>query len=197
MIARLRLASPWTYLILAGLLGWVGGLLWAQLHRERRAEAETTTGEGDVPAPPLPRSPVHARVPDIFALLMIGLALLLAYSVEFVYLRDLFGTRMNTVFKFYYQAWVMLALAAAFGVSRLAGREVSWALKAPALLLTILLTGRIAGLPACRHSQQGRRFPGSGYARRVGLPAAGQPGGCCRHRMDSSQRSARRSCGRV
>ena len=70
---------------------------------------------------------------------MIGLAFLLAYSVEFVYLRDLFGTRMNTVFKFYYQAWVMLALAAAFGVSRLAGREVSWALKAPALLLTILL----------------------------------------------------------
>ena len=69
LIARLRLASPWTYLILAGLLGWVGGLLWAQLHRESRAEAETTTGEGDAPAPPLPRSPVHARVPDIFALL--------------------------------------------------------------------------------------------------------------------------------
>ena len=48
-------------------------------------------------------------MPDVFALLLIGLALLLAYSVEFVYLRDLFGTRMNTVFKFYYQAWVMLA----------------------------------------------------------------------------------------
>ena len=140
LIARLRLASPWTYLVLAGLLGWVGGLLWALLHRESRAEPETTTGEGDVPAPPLPRSSTHARIPDIFALLMIGLALLLAYSVEFVYLRDLFGTRMNTVFKFYYQAWVMLALASAFGVSRLAGREVSWALKAPALLLTILLT---------------------------------------------------------
>ena len=63
---------------------------------------------------------------------MIGLALLLAYSVEFVYLRDLFGTRMNTVFKFYFQAWVMLALAAAFGVSRLASRDISWTLKAPA-----------------------------------------------------------------
>ncbi len=164
LIARLRLASPWTYLILAGILGWVGGLLWALLHRESRAEAETTTGEGDAPTPPFPHSPVHARVPDIFALLMIGLALLLAYSVEFIYLRDLFGTRMNTVFKFYYQAWVMLALAAAFGVSRLAGREVSWALKAPALAPNHPADGRIAGLPARCHSQQGRRFSRPGHA---------------------------------
>ncbi|MCU0501025.1 MAG: DUF2298 domain-containing protein, partial [Anaerolineae bacterium] len=139
LIGRLRLASPWTYLILAGLIGWVGGLLWALLHRESRTETETTTDKGGAAAHPLTLSPVHARVPEIFALIMIGMALLLAYSVEFIYLRDLFGTRMNTVFKFYYQAWVMLALAAAFGVSRLAGREAPWALKAPALLLTILL----------------------------------------------------------
>jgi YYY domain-containing protein len=140
LIARLRLASPWTYLALAGLLGWVGGMLWAQLHRESSAETQTTATEIGAPNLPLTHSPVHPLIPDVFALLMIGLALLLAYSVEFVYLRDLFGTRMNTVFKFYYQAWVMLALAAAFGVSRLVGRKVSRALKAPALVLTILLT---------------------------------------------------------
>ena len=53
---------------------------------------------------------------DTFALILIGVGLVLPLAVEFVYLRDLFGTRMNTVFKFYFQAWVLLALAAAYGV---------------------------------------------------------------------------------
>jgi uncharacterized membrane protein len=47
--------------------------------------------------------------------LLVISGLLLTGSVEFIFLRDTFGTRMNTVFKFYYQAWVLLALAAAYG----------------------------------------------------------------------------------
>jgi uncharacterized membrane protein len=42
---------------------------------------------------------------------------LLVLFTEFYYLRDQFGSRMNTIFKFYYQAWIFWGLAAAFGVS--------------------------------------------------------------------------------
>ncbi len=51
-----------------------------------------------------------------FVLILILMGLLLTSSVEFVYLRDTFDTRMNTVFKFYYQAWVLFAISSAFGI---------------------------------------------------------------------------------
>jgi YYY domain-containing protein len=41
---------------------------------------------------------------------MVGLGSILVGEV--VFLRDVFGTRMNTVFKFYYDAWILLALVA-------------------------------------------------------------------------------------
>jgi len=42
---------------------------------------------------------------------------LLVTFVEFFYLRDQFGSRMNTIFKFYYQTWIFWGLAAAFGTA--------------------------------------------------------------------------------
>ncbi len=48
-----------------------------------------------------------------FVLLLIGMGLVLAIFPEFLYLKDNFGVRINTVFKFYYQAWVLWSLAAA------------------------------------------------------------------------------------
>jgi YYY domain-containing protein len=57
-----------------------------------------------------------------FVLVLILGALLLTLSVEFVFLRDTFGTRMNTVFKFYYQAWVLFAISSAFGIYYLGPR---------------------------------------------------------------------------
>ena len=55
----------------------------------------------------------------LFAIFLILLASLLVLAPEFVYLRDQFGDRMNTIFKFYYQAWLLWSLAAAFGVATL------------------------------------------------------------------------------
>src|SRR5215216_353357 len=51
-----------------------------------------------------------------FVLLMIALGVLLIIGPEFLYLRDNFGYRINTIFKFYYQAWIVLSLAAAYGI---------------------------------------------------------------------------------
>jgi YYY domain-containing protein len=52
---------------------------------------------------------------DLFAALLILFGTLLVLVPEFLYLRDQFGTRMNTVFKFYYQSWLLWSLAAAYG----------------------------------------------------------------------------------
>ncbi|HDD55139.1 MAG TPA: hypothetical protein ENG59_02710 [Chloroflexi bacterium] len=48
----------------------------------------------------------------ILLLILVGTALVL--FPEFLYLRDFFGYRINTIFKFYYQTWLMWSLAAAY-----------------------------------------------------------------------------------
>ncbi len=63
-------------------------------------------------------APVEERQPShTFALLLMFLGLLLILGPEFVYLRDNFGYRINTIFKFYFQAWMVLSLAAAYGTA--------------------------------------------------------------------------------
>ena len=56
-------------------------------------------------------------------LAMIGMALLISVGVEFVRAQDDIG-RMNTLFKYYLEAWVLLAMASAFVLWYLASRGV-------------------------------------------------------------------------
>ena len=63
---------------------------------------------------------------NTFVLLLITMGALLVIGPEFLYLRDQFGTRINTIFKFYYQAWMVWSLAAAYGMAVLIQKLRSW-----------------------------------------------------------------------
>jgi uncharacterized membrane protein len=57
----------------------------------------------------------------VFALALVAVASLLVAGVEWFYLRDVFEgnpslTRMNTIFKFYFQAWILFAAASPFAL---------------------------------------------------------------------------------
>jgi YYY domain-containing protein len=54
---------------------------------------------------------------DGFVVLLILLGLLLTLIPEFIYLLDGFGTRMNTIFKFYFQAWLLWSVAGAYSIA--------------------------------------------------------------------------------
>ena len=73
-----------------------------------------------------------ARSP-VFPLIMLGMGLYLLMGVELFYLDDLFFIRLNTVFKAYFQAWLLLGLASAFGLYYL----WAWASERPSLRIRV------------------------------------------------------------
>lgn len=108
LVLSYRLSNPWLFLVLTFLLGMVTtGLMFL---RPRAA------GEGEAPSMP------DSALPFVLILVLLGVAL--TFSVEFLYLKDGFGVRMNTVFKFYFQGWVLMALASAYALWWLVNRPV-------------------------------------------------------------------------
>ena len=108
---ELRFSNPWFFLFSVSLIALIVVLILYELRIANYASRITASFSPSV----------------LFVLLMAFTAMLLTFSVEFVYLKDLFNTRMNTIFKFYFQAWVLLAISAAFCVYWMAGRvKVGW-----------------------------------------------------------------------
>ncbi len=95
-----RLVSPGAWVTLFALLVLTIGL---SLPVRRGADNEEATDNRPFLLP--------------FFLLIVLLGVLLVYGPEFFFLRDQFGWRINTIFKFYYQAWLLLGIAVAYGIA--------------------------------------------------------------------------------
>lgn len=95
----MRFQSPGTWISLLVLLT----LIWALLARlTKKPDEVTDSGE------------VRPAAPHGFVLLLVLLGAFLTLAPEFVFLRDSFGNRMNTIFKFYFQAWILWGIGASF-----------------------------------------------------------------------------------
>ncbi|MCI0348177.1 MAG: DUF2298 domain-containing protein, partial [Acidobacteriales bacterium] len=110
-----RLTHSVTTVVLVLMLVLVVGRLFPRITRRSAARSDHEDSQSAALAE-ADRYVVTYTPATGFALLLVGLGLLLTLAPEFVYLRDNFGTRMNTVFKFYYQTWLMWSIAAAYGV---------------------------------------------------------------------------------
>jgi uncharacterized membrane protein len=53
---------------------------------------------------------------SLFAVLLSTLMAYILFGAELFFVNDLFGNRMNTVFKFYFQSWIVLSVVAGYGL---------------------------------------------------------------------------------
>jgi uncharacterized membrane protein len=102
--AMRRLVSPGAWLTLAAMLI----LVWGLLSSKKQSAPEPVEIKQDVV-----RQSENPNI-KVFVLILMLFGLGLTIFPEYFYLRDQFGSRMNTIFKFYFQAWMFWAIAAAF-----------------------------------------------------------------------------------
>jgi YYY domain-containing protein len=78
-----------------------------------------------------------------FALWLFAVGALVIWGVDLLYLRDSYGSpRMNTIFKFYYQVWLIWGMLAAYALWALA-RRIRWTSLAWLLPFLLLLAGSL------------------------------------------------------
>ncbi|MHB0987323.1 MAG: DUF2298 domain-containing protein [Bellilinea sp.] len=144
-----RVTDPTTWLALLGVIA----LAWAVLSAVRKPAGTGENSPDDLAVPP---DQQHATAAFAALLILVGAGLTLL--PEFFYLKDGFGTRLNTIFKFYFQAWMLWGLAAAYATAvlwrklhglRQAAFKMSWLLvTAAALVYPVIMLAAKTGLPA-------------------------------------------------
>lgn len=96
-----RIVNPGTWITLGAILL----LVWGLLAERRRGSMDEDVQPG--------RPTGTGRFVMLLVLVGAGLAL----APEYFYLRDQFGWRMNTIFKLYFQTWLLWSLAASFAAA--------------------------------------------------------------------------------
>lgn len=102
-----RLTAPGTWMTLFFLVWIALSLLFEKIRTPETGHTDDEAEEA---------GKTRIANPMLFVLLMLLLGAILTLVPEFIYLRDQFGWRMNTIFKFYYQAWILWSLAGAYGL---------------------------------------------------------------------------------
>ena len=98
-----RLSHPLTALLLTAMVVGSAAML---------VPSARSPEEDDETLHPYPERPPAS----LFVFLLILTAAMLTLGPEFLYLRDVFGQRLNTVFKFYYAAWILFGVSAAYAM---------------------------------------------------------------------------------
>jgi YYY domain-containing protein len=111
--------------------------------------------------PPRVWSEERTRRAELWVLVLVGTAAALVAVCELVFLRDIFGTRMNTVFKLYFQAWLLLGIAG--------GPALAWLLAGAWRTLSSFAPA--AAVLADRTPERAEPTPGASLAFASGKPA--------------------------
>ncbi|HEY8597638.1 MAG TPA: DUF2298 domain-containing protein [Thermomicrobiales bacterium] len=103
---------------------------------------------------------------DLFALGLFAAAFALVLLTEVFFIHDVFGNRMNTIFKVYYQAWTLLAVAGGYAIVRILAfrpqlRADRWRIPASAALALLVVATVAYPIVGSRARTEEFRTPGS------------------------------------
>ena len=139
--------------------------------------------------------------PERAGYLLIAAASVALLACELVYLKDSYGDklyRMNTVFKLYFQAWTMLAIAAPWSLHRLLAERWQWSFmpRAVTAAMALLLAASACyplGITTDRMGSPWATLDGNAYLARYHPRTSPRSTGCAptlSTRRSSSRRAA-------
>jgi YYY domain-containing protein len=129
-----RVVEPGTWLSLLAILAVIFGIYRAIIS----SSLSENKGELEKNQKPIDWADQKKVLPFVLVLVFVGTGLTLL--PEFFYLRDQFGWRMNTIFKFYFQTWILWALAGSYATTMIWKNfksDIRWIVRAGSLIVIL------------------------------------------------------------